>query len=277
VKWDFHRAFRSRFLAATLCLLLALTASAADRLKKDILYRDAADLDPYQIERCRLDLSYPKGAEGFATVVWFHAGGLSSGEKYFPPELQDSGLAVAAANYRLHPQVEHPAYIEDAAAAVAWVFKNIEQYGGDKSRIFVAGHSAGGYLTLMLGMDKRWLAAHGIDADQLAGLIPLSGHSITHFTIRKERGIPGHQAIIDEFAPQFHVRPEAPPILLITGDRDLELLGRYEENAYFWRMMQEVGHSSTDIHELEGFDHGTMVGPGCVLLREFILQRDKKS
>ncbi len=64
----------------------------------------------------------------------------------------------------------------------------IEGHGGSTSRIFISGHSAGGYLTSMIGLDKRWLAAHNIDANQIAGLIPLSGHTITPFTVRKERG-----------------------------------------------------------------------------------------
>lgn len=84
-----------------------------------------------------------------------------------------------------------------------------------------------------MGLDRRWLAANYIDADLIAGLVPYSGHSITHMTVRAERGIGDKQPIVDELAPLFHVRKDAPPMLLITGDRDLELLGRYEETAYF--------------------------------------------
>ncbi len=58
----------------------------------------------------------------------------------------------------------------------------------------------------MLGLDRKWLAVHGVEADKIAALISLSGHAITHFTIREERGIPGTQPIIDEFAPLYHVR-----------------------------------------------------------------------
>jgi hypothetical protein len=104
-----------------------------------------------------------------------------------------------------------------------------------------------------------------ISANTIAGLIPLSGQAITHFEIRKERGIPDTQPIIDEFAPLFHVRADAPPLLLITGDRELELLGRYEENAYLMRMMKIKGHTSTTLYELEGFDHG-MVEPALPLV-----------
>ena len=91
-------------------------------------------------------------------------------------------MIVVAPNYRLFPKVKSPVYIEDAAAAVAWVFENIETHGGDPRQIFVSGHSAGGYLTSMVGLDKRWLATHNVDANRIAGLIPFSGHTITHFT-----------------------------------------------------------------------------------------------
>jgi hypothetical protein len=72
-----------------------------------------------------------------------------------------------------------------------------------------------------------WLAAHDIDANKIAGLVPFSGHTITHFTVRAERGIDGKRPIVDDMAPLFHVRPDAPPMLFITGDRNLEMLGRY--------------------------------------------------
>lgn len=239
--------------------------------KKDIAYRDAksAGWDDYMKERCKLDVYYPTEGKGFATVVWFHGGGLRGGKKSIPKQLQNKGIAVVAVNYRLYPKVKCPAYIEDAAAAVAWTFKNIERFGGDAKRIFVSGHSAGGYLTSMVGLDKSYLKVHEIDANKIAGLVPFSGHTITHFTPREERGIPGEQAIIDKFAPLFHVRADAPPLVLITGGRDLEMLGRYEENAYLWRMMKVAKHKQTTLHELEGFNHGEMAGPAFgILLKE---------
>jgi len=244
---------------------------------ENIPYRYSASpgYTDYMDERCRLDLYYPENADGFSTVVWFHGGGLRGGERSVPEPLKSRNIAIVAVNYRLHPKVTCPAYIEDAAAAVAWVFDNIEKYGGDANRIFVSGHSAGGYLTSMVGLDKRWLAVHGIDADRIAGLIPFSGHTITHFTIREERGIPGTQPIIDEYAPLYHVRPDAPPLVLITGDRELEMLGRYEENAYMMRMMKVAGHQHTTLHEEQGFNHGTMAGPAFTLLLIHISEFEK--
>ena len=239
--------------------------------EKNIAYRsDSLNAsDAYIASRCVLDLYYPKDSVDFPLVVWFHGGGLKGGNKYIPSYLKRKGIAVAAVNYRLNPTVKAPVYIEDAAAAVAWAFKNIESYGGRSDLIFVSGHSAGGYLTAMIGLDKKYLAAHDIDADQIAGLIPFSGNVINHLTVRAEQGIPITQPTIDAMAPLYHVRPDAPPILLITGDREKELVGRYEENAYFWRMMQVVGHPDTRIFELDGYGHG-MVEPATPLLVDMV-------
>lgn len=224
---------------------------------------------------CRLDLLYPSDdeARGFATVVWFHGGGLTQGNKEIPPALRNRGFAVAGVGYRLSPTVTGRDCIADAAAAVAWVVRTIADYGGDPAKVYVSGHSAGGYLASMVGIDERWLAAEGLDFRMLAGVIPYSGQAITHFTIRRERGIPDTRPIIDDYAPLNHVRKDAPPFLLITGDRTREMLGRYEENAYFWRMLKVVGHPDVDLVEIEGEDHGGMVGPAHGRLVDYLLER----
>lgn len=68
-------------------------------------------------------------------IVWFHGGGLTSGNKSVPAELMDAGYVVVAPNYRLIPEVGVSECIDDAAEAVAWVFENIEKYGGDRKDI----------------------------------------------------------------------------------------------------------------------------------------------
>jgi acetyl esterase/lipase len=244
------------------------------RTEKDIAYYGEDIGDAYIQQQCRLDVYYPEGVKDFATVVWFHAGGLKQGSRYVPGELMNKGFAVVAVEYRLSPKVKAPAYIEDAAAATAWVFKNIGRFGGSTNRIVVAGASAGGYLSTMIGLDKSWLAAHGIDADSLAGIVSLSGQAITHVAVREEQGIGRTHPIIDRFAPLYHVRADAPPLMIVTGDRDLELLGRYEENAYFARMMKIVGHTDTELYELEGFDHPGLEHPAHSLLVKFMERFD---
>lgn len=231
------------------------------KTETNILYREATNLDDYMKERCRLDIYYPQDKKNFTTIVWFHGGGITGGEKFIPEVWNEKGFAVVAVNYRLSPKVKCPVYIEDAAAAVAWVFHHIGDYGGSAKKIVVSGHSAGGYLASMVGLDKHYLQAFGVDADSIAALVPFSGHCITHFTAREERGIPGTQPIVDEYAPLYFVRPDAPPLYLITGGRELEMLGRYEENVYMYRMMKVAGHTKTFLYELDGFDHGGMAWP----------------
>lgn len=264
------------FLFLTLLILpFTVFAQAIDEdsnyaLVEDILYREAGDLTEYMKQRCLLDFYYPKDRKDFSTIVWFHGGGLKAGNKFIPQTLKDNGIAIVAVNYRFSPEVSSPAYVEDAAAAVAWTFKNIAKYGGDPSRIFVSGHSAGGYLSSMVGLDKSYLDLHGIDANRIAALIPFSGHTITHFTVRSERGIDGTQVVVDEMAPIHHIRKDAPPLVLITGDRELEMLGRYEENAYMYRMMKVIGHEQTTLHELDGFNHGRMAEPAFYILLDYV-------
>lgn len=247
---------------------ISLSAQNAEyETKTNIQYYSASvnKSDKYINERCVLDIYYPKNKKDFATIIWFHGGGLTGGSKEIPDALKNKGFAIIGVNYRLSPKVKAAKAIEDATAAIAWTFNNITNYGGDKSLIFVSGHSAGGYLAMMTGLDKKWLQKENIDANQIAGLIPFSGQCITHFEIRKENGIPEKQPTIDTFAPLYYVRADAPPLLLITGDRELEMLGRYEENAYMARMMKLNGHKQTKLYELDGYGHG-MTEPAFPLL-----------
>lgn len=255
-----------RLLILALALLAALPASA-QKYKHDrgISYRDE-ELSP----RCRLDVSYVKKTEDRPVIVWFHGGGLTGGQKHTPQELLTKDYVVVAAGYRLYPDAQVSEIIDDAAAAVAWVVKNISKYGGSPDKIYLAGHSAGGYLVAMLGLDKHWLAKYGVDADKMAAIVPYSGQMITHFTERAARGIPATRPVIDELAPLYHVRPDAPPFLVITGGRDIELYRRYEENAYFVEMMKLVGHKDIVFCEEDGFDHGGMAAPAHLLLMKYI-------
>jgi len=255
--------------------LLPAEEATKPHLETDILYRSEAGLDDYAKRQCRLDVHTPN-QQGFATVVWFHGGGLKNGDKQLPDYLLDNGYAVVSANYRHSPHVQAPVYLEDAAAAVAWTFANIEKRGGDRNKIFVSGHSAGGYLTSMLVLDARWLKPHGITPHDLAGAIPHSGQALTHFTIRKERGLDRKTGVADDLAPLHHVRKDTPPLLLTTGDRDLEIPFRYEENALLFQMLKYAQHSDVELHELQGFNHGNMVEPGVLLMTQFIEKHSKE-
>ncbi len=258
-------------------LMCGISATAADLYStiSNVGYIEEAGTDAYRSERCKLDLYLPRGKKNFPTVVFFHGGGLEGGEKFIPELLKEQGFAVVAPNYRLSPKAQHPAYIDDAAAAVAWTVRHIAEYGGTSSKVWVCGHSAGGYLTLMLALDKSYLGAYGIDADSIAGYVPFSGQTNTHYTIRKERGLDTQIPIIDEYAPLFHSRKLGTRMLLLSGDRDKEMLARYTENLHMQEILNAKGNK-VEFYELKGFDHGTMLEPACLLLRQMIHRTEKK-
>lgn len=222
----------------------------------------------YRAERCKLDIYYPENRKGFKTVVWFHGGGLTGGAKSVPEQLMNQGIAVVAVNYRLYPEARCPAYIQDAAAAVAWTFRHIAEYGGDPSKIYVSGHSAGGYLTLMLALDKRWLCSENIDADSVAAYYPVSGQTATHFTIRTERGISFTTPVVDCMAPLGNVRKLGTRLVLLTGERSKEMMARYEENLYLKSVLEGIGNPEIPIYEFQGTDHGTVLDPAFRVILE---------
>lgn len=187
-----------------------------------------------------------------------------------PEQLKGCGFVVVAVSYRFMTKVDIRDCIDDAAAAVAWTFRHASEFGGDPARIYVAGHSAGGYLTSMIGLDKSYLAKYGVDADSIRALVPFSGQAVTHFEYRRRTGGSDLAPTIDDTAPIAHMRKDCPPYIIISGDRELELFGRYEENAYMWRMMNLLGHPKCLLYELEGFSHGSMAEPAFYILRDYI-------
>ena len=263
---------KSTLIAAAL-LFIALFSAAAQPHPEDkgynfvqnVSYTSADEQDDYRKERCVLDIYYPETDKGFATLVWFHGGGLEKGNKDLLDGFRRQGFAVVSVNYRLFPQCKCPDYIEDAAMAVAWTFENIEKYGGNKNQIYVSGHSAGGYLTLMVTLAKEYMEKYGADADNIAKAYPVSGQTVTHYTIRKERGLPDGLPVIDEYAPMSHAGRGGAPLVLISGDRDLEMLARYEENAHLQALLKNFGHDSV-LYEMQGFNHGTVTAPASALI-----------
>ena len=253
--------------ATLVCVAAALPLFAAveTEIEKDIAY--AAP------ERCRLDVKWPKGMTNFPTVVWFHGGGLSSGNRHFI-RIDDS-IAQVAVNYRLlgkNGLTDGAECIRDAAAAVAWTLENIAKYGGDPKKVFVSGMSAGGYLTMMVGMAPQYLKERGHDIRELAGLAPVSGQATKHFNVRKYAGDTDAQYLpkIDDLAPLAHVTNAVPPILSVCGQPPYEWPCRAEENRLMIASLVTLGHKRAWYVEAPGCNHGTVLTAAYPYICDFI-------
>jgi acetyl esterase/lipase len=232
----------------------------------DLPYRNG-EISDYEKERCKIDLYLPDvEVKNFRTIVWFHGGALEGGAKTdrgtrgLALAFKEQGVAVAVAEYRLSPKVKYPSYLDDAAASVAWTLANIEQHGGDPKNVFIGGHSAGGYLAAAIGFDAKYLSKYGVSTNQIAGLVPMSPQVFTHFTIRKENGVKDAEKIpvIDEAAPAYHVRADAPRTFVPVGDNDWP--ARLEECQYFIAMLQKVvKHPDASMQVFANRNHGTIL------------------
>lgn len=255
------------FIAVAIILTLtqalsAQTTQPAAQVRADIPYLPPG-ADDHARTTCRLDLHLPaQPATNFPLLVWFHGGGLIAGsrdtERAMVERFVAHGIAVANVDYRLAPQVKFPVYIEDAARAVAWATTAGVEAGADPRRIFVSGHSAGGYLTAMLAMDPQYLQAAGVKPDAVAGYIPVSGQMLTHAQVRAERGLSPTSLIADAASPLYHLRADAPPLLLLVGDDDLA--ARLEENRLFAAALSGLAQNKTvACHIIPDRNHDTIV------------------
>ncbi len=166
-------------LTAVLFLLAAVPLLAQGIVTRDVDY--VSDVD-YEGGRDLLDIYMPEGTADVPVVVFFHGGALRVGDRSVgqavAQRLIPHGIGVISASYRLTPSVMHPAHVQDAAAATAWVVENIARYGGDAENLYVAGHSAGAYLAALLSVDpthfgKVFLPQTGLSRLNAGGLVKI--------------------------------------------------------------------------------------------------------
>lgn len=125
--------------------------------------------------RHRLDVYVPPGAEDAPVVIFAHGGSFYRFNKevhaLVGTAFRQRGFVAVLPNYRLHPEIAYPAFVDDLASVVHWVQANIAQHGGDPARIVLVGHSAGGIMASLLALDGE---RYGLAPGALRGLVSLS-------------------------------------------------------------------------------------------------------
>jgi len=147
----------------------------AQKLTPDIRYVENGH------KRHVLDIYTPpdSGGKSLPVMFWVHGGGWQAGDKsdvaLKPKTLTERGFVFVSTNYRLLPEVGMDELIGDVARSVGWVHRNIARYGGDSTRIFIGGHSAGAQVAALICTDDRYLKKEGMSFDFLKGCIPVDG------------------------------------------------------------------------------------------------------
>tara|TARA_R100001163_G_C5054212_1_gene190755 strand:+ start:396 stop:1265 length:870 start_codon:yes stop_codon:yes gene_type:complete len=196
----------------------------SEQVAQDIAYGD----DP----RHRLDIYAPSDrAQGkkLPTIVFFYGGSWKTGQKnhyeFAGRALAALGAVVVVADYRLVPDVRFPDFIKDNAAAVAWTQQQIDQYGGDPKRVYLAGHSAGAYNALLLGLDTRYLKDAGAVPGDIVGLIGISGpYDFDPKEYKVTRDAFAGSLDDPDVSPVKFVSGDTPPTLLFHGEDDRTVL-----------------------------------------------------
>lgn len=257
-----------RATARLLVILLALVAAPvaaqvtifspfniADAMDKEV--RKTADIPFADGQRMKLDVYQPANQAGLAPVIMFIYGGAwRAGDRF---EYEFAGRAFAAAgyvtviaDYRMYPEVKYPEFLEDNARAARWIQDNIKTYGGDTSRFFLVGHSAGAYNSVMLALDRSFLRDFGVTMPVLA-VAGISGpYNFYPFEYDQVRETFGDAPNPEGTQPVNLITADAPPMLLVSGTSDP--IVRMQNSTVLAERLRAQGIWVTEKY-YEGFGH----------------------
>ncbi|MGE0330854.1 MAG: alpha/beta hydrolase [Ramlibacter sp.] len=255
-------ARRTGLLAAIAALVSGCSATAAlNALVPANTYEGREGVPFGAGPRQRLDVYRPLPGQAGAPpiVVFFYGGNWESGERenyrFVGEFLAASGAIALIPDYRLYPQVRYPDFLKDCAAAVAWAFANAKALGGDPSRIYVMGHSAGAYNAAMMALDPRWL---GAQRERLAGFVGIAGPydflPIENPATRRAFNWPDTPR---DSQPVEYVSFKAPRTLLIAANKD-KLVDPVRNTLGLARRLKAAG-VDTAVRLLDGASHVTVL------------------
>jgi acetyl esterase/lipase len=244
-------------------ILNALIPTGGITITRDIAYGEGP--------RRKLDIYVPKTVAANAPViVFFYGGTWQTGSKddylFAAQALASTGAIVVVPDYRVYPEVTFPGFLDDGAAAIAWTLHNIGAYGGDTRSVFLAGHSAGAYISIMLTLNRSYLAKAGIPDAKLAGGIGMSG-PYDFLPLTRDDVKPIFEVVPDMSVTQpiTYARADAPPLLLLHGNDDITV-GPYNTHNLANRMRALGG--SVEVKDYPGVDHIDMVISLTALFRD---------
>ena len=286
------------FVAAISVLAQRRGAAEAMKVPEGVtVYRDLAYVTDGH-ERQKLDLYVPETGENLPLIIWIHGGAWRGGDKthYMPIEYLKAGYAGASLNYRLSQHAIFPAQIEDVKAAVRWLRANAETYRLDPNRFAAWGSSAGGHLVAMLGTAgdvKEFEVGENLEVSSRVqavvdyfgptDFLQMDAHRLPNGLVHDVPDSPEsqlvgepiqeHQDRVARANPVTYVSKDAPPFLIVHGDKDP--LVPYQQSVLLNDALKKVGVPVT-FYKVEGGGHGWFKDPKVPELAKAFLEQHLK-
>jgi acetyl esterase/lipase len=259
---------------AVIALLYKPAVLPEEQVCPDIPYREGSDHPKH-----KLDLFVPKGTN-WPTLIFMHGGALTSGDKRLRVGGADvygnigrfyasQGIGVVLVNYRLQPGVTWRDQVDDVAHAVKWVYDHVGTHGGDNSRMFISGHSAGAYLAARVALDPEPLSQFGLSPKIFSGVIATSGaaldlcdaqtyelgHKLRDYEARFRCGDPT-ESWKTIASPVHCVTCGAPPFLILYAEEEHKSLQRQSQLLHEALQRNEI---PSELVAVPGQNHCRMV------------------
>lgn len=200
----------------------------------------------------KLDVFAPEGVNGAPVMVYIHGGGWRAGSKngYSHPAeaMVDKGILWVPVDYGLAPDYTIDQLVDHVRQALAWVYTNITEHGGDPEKIYLSGNSAGGHLTGTLLM-PGWHSSYGVPEDIVKGACAMSGvfdlEALVHATYGYNEQLQMDLPTARAHSPIYHLPSKSGPLIISWGAPELE--GFRSQSRNYAQAARDAGLDVTEI------------------------------
>lgn len=261
---------------SALAVVNGITLNGGVGVSKNILYGDKPlqDLDIYYPKPLAKAMQSKKATaddlinHSYPMVVFVHGGSWESGSKdeyaFVGQSLAQAGYVTAVINYRKAPEHVYPDYVQDAAQAIAWSYKNAESLHADPKRLAVIGHSAGAFNAVAAVANEDFLAPYGVKPNDISAVIGIAGPYSYDFRKFSSASAFGANATPDNIMPDRNIKGAQPPYLLLTAEKDKVV---HISNTVKMTQALKAAGVKVETGEIKGTSHATSIGAMAPPLR----------
>jgi acetyl esterase/lipase len=232
------------------------------------------------LSRQKLDVYKPIGhidnnKQKTPVIIFYYGGSWDSGNKsdykFVAEAFTSKGFLTVVPDYRVYPEVKFPAFMADPAKAAKWVKNNIQDFGGDSGRVFLAGHSAGAHIAVMLSLNGEYLEREHLKPNDFRGTLGLAGpYDFLPLKSDRLKEIFGPEDQRWKSQPIEYVTGNNQPMLLLVGLKDSTVWTR---NTFNLAAKIKSKGGEVDVVEFPTYGHIDMAaklakpfrGDGCLL------------